>query len=194
MFLMQREKFFPLHFNPDIRLAAVSAAEFWKEANQIADQTFTPFAQLGLYESPLERQNQARHLLELRHALPHEYFLFRHRQERVIGWSFGYLRGQADFFMSWSGVLPAFQRQGIYSAFLNQLLPFLKEVGYQRVVSKHMVNNNPVLIAKLKAGFIFTGFSMDEQLGAQLHLTYYFYPDQEDGFERAFSLDNFNKR
>ena len=57
----------------------------------------------------------------------------------------------------------------------------------------HMVNNRAVLVAKLKAGFIATGMSLDERWGAVLWLTYYFEDQVEDAFRRAFSLEKYRK-
>jgi hypothetical protein len=64
-------------------------------------------------------------------------------------------------------------------------------LGYERVTSNHMVNNRPVLIAKLKAGFHITGIVLDERYGAQVSLAYFFYPDRREGFARAYSLATF---
>ena len=94
--------------------------------------------------------------------------------------------------MRWTGILPAHQRRGIYSRFLRQLLTYLKALGYARVTSSHMVNNRPVLIAKLKAGFIATGMSLDERWGAMLWLTYYLDDRVSDAFRSAFSLEQYS--
>lgn len=55
----------------------------------------------------------------------------------------------------------------------------------------HMVNNRAVLIAKLKAGFVITGMTLDERYGAQVSLSYLFHADRQAGFERAFSLESY---
>jgi hypothetical protein len=52
-----------------------------------------------------------------------------------------------------------------------------------------MVNNRPVLIAKLKAGFHIVGLSLDERFGAQVTLAYFSHEDRREGFARAFSLE-----
>lgn len=95
--------------------------------------------------------------------------------------------------MSWSAILPAYRRRGIYTAFLRHFLPYLQALGYKRVTSNHMVTNRPVLIAKLKAGFHVTAVSLDERFGAQVQLSYFFNLTRYEGFTRAFSLDGFER-
>ncbi|MCG8351541.1 MAG: hypothetical protein MI924_27555 [Chloroflexales bacterium] len=96
------------------------------------------------------------------------------------------------FFMAYSGIVPAYQRRGIYGAFLRAFLPYLHALGYERVTSNHMVNNRLVLIAKLKAGFFITGVTLDERYGAQVTLTHFFYPDRRTGFARAYSVEDYS--
>lgn len=93
--------------------------------------------------------------------------------------------------MNWSGILPEYQNRGVYSTFLHRFLDYLKKLGYVRVTSNHMVNNRPVLIAKLKAGFVATGMSLDERWGAMLWLTYFINDAQAEAFRHAFSLENY---
>jgi GNAT superfamily N-acetyltransferase len=103
----------------------------------------------------------------------------------------GKVVNEQTFFMEWSGILPDYRRRGLYSLFLEALVPYLVELGIERITSNHMGNNRPVLIAKLKAGFIITGTTLDERHGMLVWLARFLKPERERGFERAFSLGNF---
>ncbi len=121
-----------------------------------------------------------------------EQFVFYNEANEPIGWSFGQQKESDTFIMLWTGVLPAYQNQGIYSAFLRRFLNYLRTIGYARVTSNHFVNNRAVLIAKLKAGFIATGMSLDERWGAVLWLTHFLDDKVEDAFRHAFSLEKYH--
>ncbi len=102
------------------------------------------------------------------------------------------MRDSMTFFMTSTGILPAYRRRGIYGAFLGRLLDYLEDLGYERVVSNHQTNNRAVLIAKLKAGFNITAVNLDERWGAQVELTYLIHDDRWRGYERAFSLQSWD--
>src|SRR5262245_7596865 len=178
-----RQAFFPFTPIPSITIEAVDSATLYQVTGKIADQVFTPSPELGLL--PFMPAPQP-----LRDVLRHhtEQFVFYTADHEPIGWSLGEQREADTFVMLWTGILPAYQNRGMYSAFLHHLLEYLHALGYARVTSNHMVNNRAVLVAKLKAGFIITGMSLDERLGAVVWLTYYFDDTVEDAFRRAFSL------
>jgi RimJ/RimL family protein N-acetyltransferase len=90
--------------------------------------------------------------------------------------------------MTSTGILPEYRRRGLYTAFLKGLLSYLYALGYERITSKHQLNNRAVIIAKLRAGFNILGVDADERWGAQVQLGYFFQDDRRRGFERAFSL------
>jgi len=98
-----------------------------------------------------------------------------HNQE-FIGWSFGVQESSETYFMANTGILPQHQNRGIYSALLPRILDMLKEEGFQIVHSRHVATNNQVLIPKLKAGFIVTGFELSDVFGILVHLSYFFNP------------------
>jgi RimJ/RimL family protein N-acetyltransferase len=178
-----RQTFFPFTPIPSIIVEAVDSATVYSVAGKIADQVFTPSSELGLM--PFKPAPQTLRDALQRHT---EQFVFYNAENEPIGWAIGEQKEADTFNMLWTGILPAYQNQGIYSAFLRRFLEYLQALGYARVTSNHMVNNRAVLVAKLKAGFIVTGMSLDERVGAVLWLTYYFDTHAEDGFRRAFSL------
>ncbi len=81
------------------------------------------------------------------------YFLI-YDGENPIGWHFGFQRGELEYFMANTGILPAYQGRGIYSAFLKYIVGRLHNEGFQYLTSLHHCDNNAVLIPKLKAGFL----------------------------------------
>jgi GNAT superfamily N-acetyltransferase len=183
-----RSSYFPATLTKNITVSSVTDARFYEAAGQISGQIFAPLSSLGLYSSTKTERRLSHNLAG---QIPYEYFLFHNENGDAIGFSSGCLRDAHTFFMEWSGILPAYQRQGVYSSYLARLLLYLKELGVERVISNHMGTNRPVLIAKLKAGFNITGITLDERWGMQVWLTYYLTEERQQGFERAFSLDSF---
>ena len=141
MFEKTRERYFPVELIPGIMAEAVdqqTIAAVWAE---LSDDMETPFANLGLYTLPGEQRPRTRLLREVHGRLHHEYILFYNEVDQPVGWSYGLMHDAITFFMSWSAILPAYRRRGIYSAFLRYFLPYLQALGYQRVTSNHMVTN-----------------------------------------------------
>ena len=188
-----RADYFPHELVTSIRAVAAAPADFWPATSPLAAELFTPLQQLGNYERPETRRGENA-LTPFARAIHKEHFLFLNEVDEPVGWSFGHMHDSETFFMSWSGVARAYQKRGIYGAFVRRLLPYLEGLGYERVSSNHMLNNRPVLIAKLKAGFNITSVTMDERYGAQATLTYFCHEDRQQGFETAFSLEVTKKR
>lgn len=183
-----RSAHFPATLAEDVTVTAVSRQTFYKITAQLYGDIFTPLTDLGLYQEPTPSNTQAKELAEQIHA---EYFVFYSKVKEPIGFSMGKVVNGQTFFMEWSGILPAYQRRGLYSHFLEALIPYLRALGIERVTSNHMGTNRPVLIAKLKAGFIITGVTLDERHGMLVWLARFLEPNRERGFERAFSLGHF---
>jgi RimJ/RimL family protein N-acetyltransferase len=164
--------------------------EFWAHASPLMDAIFTPYPDLGAYgyAIPEARRAAAKPLTALFGRSHHEHFLFWGADSAIIGYGYGDMRDAQTFFMTSSGVLPAYRGRGVYSGYVRQLLAYLAALGYERVISNHHPNNRAVLIAKLKLGFSITAVNLDERWGAQVELTYLFHQDRRDAYCRAFSL------
>jgi RimJ/RimL family protein N-acetyltransferase len=102
-----------------------------------------------------------------------QYNLLVYCGEEVIGWSFGVQRNLHDHNMINTGILPEHRNRGIYSALVPVIVEHLKALGVQRIFSRHSMDNNAVIIPKLKAGFVITGIEVDEQFGGLVMLSYY---------------------
>ena len=183
-----RSRYFPAKLSEDVVVTAVSPQQFYAVTNQLYSHIFTPLSDLGLYQTPAPPDSLGRKLAGQIHA---EYFVFHNAAGEPVGFSVGKVVNEQTFFMEWSGILPDYRRRGLYSQFLDALIPYLKALGLERITSNHMGNNRPVLIAKLKAGFIITGTTLDERHGMLVWLARFLEPERERGFERAFSLGNF---
>ena len=183
-----RSEHFPAKLSDEVVATAVSRQQFYDVTQQLYSHIFTPLGDLGLYQEPAPPDSLGRKLANQIHA---EYFVFHNGAGEPIGFSLGKIVNEQTFFMEWSGILPNYQRLGLYTQFLEALISYLKAIGIERVTSNHMGNNRPVLIAKLKAGFIITGVTLDERHGMLVWLARFLEPARERGFEQAFSLGNY---
>ena len=75
--------------------------------------------------------------------------------------------------MANSCVIPEYRRAGYYSLMLEKVIEIAREMKFQTITSRHVVSNNPVIIAKLKAGFHITGMELSEIHGNLIHLSYH---------------------
>lgn len=101
------------------------------------------------------------------------YFLLAKVDGAPVGYSFGIQRNADDFYMRNSGVLPEFRRLGIYTGMLEKAVEWIVGLGFQRIDSYHKLSNSPILMAKLKFGFVLSGFKVSEKNGCMAILTYY---------------------
>jgi len=191
MFEELRNRYFPQELIPDITARPVDAQTFYAAAGALSGKIFESQTELGLYRPPQDRYQRGKALRQSFQCVHKEHILLTNRDDEPIGFSTGAMRDPDTFFMEWTGILPDYQRQGIYTTFLHHLLLYLRELGYERVTSNHMGTNRPVLIAKLKAGFNVTGATLDERYGMLVWLAYFLHADRQKGFEKAFSLEPF---
>ncbi len=94
-------------------------------------------------------------------------------QDNFVGWHFGYQENAHVFYMCNSAILKEHRRKGLYSALLEFSLKLLKDKGFQIIYSRHNATNNPVIIPKLKAGFVITNLELDDVFGVLVHLKYF---------------------
>lgn len=124
--------------------------------------------------SPAEHE----HIQRLRQRLgePYTLRLGLFHGEAVVGWHVGMQATAYRFSMINTGILPAHQGRGLYTALLPHILALVQAEGFQQVYSRHIATNNQVLVPKLKAGFVITGFEIDDLHGLLVHLSYFFNP------------------
>ena len=107
---------------------------------------------------------------------PYELNVVVYDQDKLVGWSVGVQESAETYYMMNSGVMPAYQRKGIYTAMLNYVQREVRKKGFQKIYSRHTMTNNAVLIPKLKAGFVLHRFELCDRFGALVHLCYYTNP------------------
>lgn len=97
--------------------------------------------------------------------------------ETLVGWSHAYPWDENIMYMADTGILPAYQGQGLYSRLLPVMLSAFRAAGYREVVSIHKALNNAVIIPKLRAGFVvqklgYTDSGLEVTLSLALDETY----------------------
>lgn len=93
-------------------------------------------------------------------------------KNKFAGWCSGDQHSAEAFYMRNSAILPEHRRKGLYTALLTETLRVLTEKGFQKIYSRHNATNNPVIIPKLKAGFVISTLEVSDMFGTLVHLTY----------------------
>ena len=96
------------------------------------------------------------------------------REDTFVGWHLGLQVAPSNFMMVSTGILEEHRRKGIYTALLPLILERVRAEGFQVVSSRHNLTNNAVIIPKLKAGFIISGFEISDMYGTLAQLSYFF--------------------
>lgn len=190
MFTDIRQHYFPYALTDTVTSRPCTSEQMWEQIGPVFDQVFAPLAG---FSTPDDRKEPQKPLGTVYQQAHHEHFLFVNQANEPVGWAWGDMLDQETFFMTNTGILPAYHRQGIYTAFLKRLLAYLHALGYERVTSKHQVNNRAVIIAKMRLGFNIIGVSLDERWGAQVELGFFFHDDRQHGFEQAYSVDSVSR-
>lgn len=92
-------------------------------------------------------------------------------KNQFVGWSWGFQENAETSYMCNSAIFKEHQRKGLYTHLMKAILSQTTDLGFQRIYSRHMSTNNPILIAKLKADFQITKFELSDSFGCMLHLT-----------------------
>lgn len=94
--------------------------------------------------------------------------------DEFCGWFSGNQMDHETFYMRNSAIIPAHRRKGLYTALMQHVLSQAQSLGFQIVLSRHHTTNNPIIIPKLKIGFIISAIELSDRFGAVVHLRYYF--------------------
>jgi len=97
---------------------------------------------------------------------------------RLAGWSYSQQSGPDTVHMMISAVLPEFRRQGVYSRLLDSVVERVQQEGFEILTGNHNPANTGVLIAKLKAGFVVTGYGVLDIVGPQVKLSRYLHANR----------------
>lgn len=160
----------PNPMTSSLSLSFVSEEDFHKATSVLKNSIFSKHLTVPnstLYSEEdfsRARDNMARHSqLENIHALLMS-------GDRCIGWHFGFQDGPFSYYMCNSAIIPEFRRQGCYSWLAQRVMTEVQSRGYHKITSRHHPTNTPVLIAKLKLGFIISGLQVSANFGTLVEL------------------------
>lgn len=137
------KRFFPIKLPSGVVARSMNQDAAQEPIRAINHLFFPPgFKQaLGLFAAPEARRERLETLQKL-HARSHpEWLVFYDSSDAPIGWFYGYMEDEETFFIDTIGLIPACRGQGIYSAFLVQLITCLRTIGYERLTTTHHPNN-----------------------------------------------------
>jgi RimJ/RimL family protein N-acetyltransferase len=183
------KQFFPMKLPSGVVARSMDQDAAQESIKAINHLIFPPdFKQVvGLFEAPEARHEKLERLRKLHARSSPEWLVFYNAEDEPIGWFYGYMEDEETFFIDTIGLVPAFRGQGIYSAFLRQLIAYLRAIGYERLTTSHGPNNRAALIADLKAGFDIVGLELHESHGPLVKTAYHLHEDRRRAFERVFS-------
>lgn len=166
------------------RVIRVKDSEFWriyaeKMQEHFPDEAFFSMGKLADSSSCERRESTARLIEE---SLPRFFGVLEIKGETAA--LFSGCAFSAHVWRMWLTVVaPQFRRQGIYSRILKAHLGYARDLGFDIVRSEHGPNNNPIIIAKLRAGFNISSLELDAGMGPTLVLSYYLYPEQQKAYQ-----------
>lgn len=94
-------------------------------------------------------------------------------QDRFVGWSCGRQMDREKYYMGNSAVFPEHRGKGLYKNLLKIVIECATAEGFQIICSRHAATNSAVIVPKLKAGFVISGFEMSDTFGLLVHLSYF---------------------
>ena len=131
------------------------------------------FAPLEICSSEFTSAVEAQPLARSTHdglLLPPMVRFGAYSDQELVGWTYGWFQRPDRFCMANSGVIPTHRRLRIYSQLVEAIIAYACAHGAGTIHSWHSVLNTPVIIAKLKLGFLIEGTHFSDHLGLQVEL------------------------
>ncbi|MFZ9521402.1 MAG: GNAT family N-acetyltransferase [Silvanigrellaceae bacterium] len=156
-----------------LELKFVDESEFDQATSQLKKQVFRECLAVAnhlLYSEQELHQSEAN---TARFAKLEAIYCLLMLNGKCIGWHYGHQDGPTSYYMCNSAVLPEYRRQGCYSWLAQKVMEEVTRRGYLRIKSRHYPTNNPVIIAKLKLGFVVTGLQLSANFGTLLELEWH---------------------
>lgn len=91
----------------------------------------------------------------------------------IVGMFYGHKQTDDSYYMHLTAIHKNYRRLGIYSALLDRIIQYTKQLGFNKIISCHSPINNAVLIAKLKKDFKILSMEIDALLGINIWLCYF---------------------
>lgn len=154
----------------------VQADEFWKLCDKPARKIFSDnldYYGTDLIDTKSEKKKFKQLTEEFESPKHYKFFLVLFYKTKLVGWSWGYQQTALTFYMCNSAIDSKHRRKGLYTVLMNEVVKKATEKGFQCISSRHIITNNDVIIAKLKAGFKITSFELSERFGTMIVLSYF---------------------
>jgi GNAT superfamily N-acetyltransferase len=161
-----------------------SADLYWQLHEAELRVHFTPsiFFNLSALRSEREREGQAR-LVEARGDDPLRDFTAVRKDGRLAAMFSGEQKTEGMYRMWHTHVHPDFRRQGVYQMILRGTIGYTAALGFDTITSEHAPCNNPILIAKMRAGFHIYAMDVDPMAGPSVVLRYFHNPEHLAAYE-----------
>ena len=111
----------------------------------------------------------------------------------VVGWLSGEQHDWETFYLRNSGFVPSARRKGLYTSIHSDIINYLQQQGFGRVVSDHSPNNRPILLMKIKFGYYVNSVTIDERFGPHVRLVYLIDKARRRQFEERFGLNQYDE-
>ncbi|MDB5100372.1 MAG: hypothetical protein JWM80_4793 [Cyanobacteria bacterium RYN_339] len=151
-----------------------------RAVDRLPDPAFQDIVAAHLFGDGMVRWNELRDEAQRAQASAREAHFAQVAKQRLGIWhgealvaaSVGWQDGPDRFHMGASVVVPAHRRLGLYTHLATWMLHWARQEGFAEIWSNHVSTNSPVIIAKLKLGFILTGFDVTTTHGTRVSLTF----------------------
>jgi GNAT superfamily N-acetyltransferase len=115
-------------------------------------------------------------------ATPLEHRVVLRAAGAPIGAYYGHQEASGRYSMVNTILVPEWRGRGIYRALLARIEAAVRASGFLEMSSRHRADNNPVIVPKLRAGWIIAAFEVGTKFGLLVHLRRYLH----DGLAHAF--------
>jgi nitroimidazol reductase NimA-like FMN-containing flavoprotein (pyridoxamine 5'-phosphate oxidase superfamily)/GNAT superfamily N-acetyltransferase len=184
----ERERaFFPIELPASVHAHLCDSDTARQAIDGFGNRIFPSRESFGAFVTPKARRQQ-RAPLEEQYTRSCPMWVIFGVQGEPVGWFYGYMEDSETFFIDTVGLVPAYRRRGIYSAFLPHLIAYLRALGYERLTTSHHPDNRAVMIPELEAGFSIAGLELHEGCGPLIKMVYLFHDDRRESFRRVFSI------
>jgi hypothetical protein len=173
-------------YDKGLAIERVDEPTYWATFDTMRAEHFPPevFFRLWSLRTEPARESLAR-IAQARGGDPlRDFFVARAGAGGEIAAMFsGEDKGGGVYRMWHTAVHTAHRRRGIYRAILATTIGYSHELGFDSIVSEHAPCNNPVIIAKLSAGFRIVSLDIDAAVGPSIVLRYFHHPDHLAAYE-----------
>ena len=183
------KKYFPIKLASGYEIRSATREECFACVKEHARTIFGPSSNRYILASE-SRTDANRGMHALRRETHSEHFLFVDPSGTPVGWNMSESEDWLTFYLRNTGILPAHQNKGLYSAFQDAIFKFCTEVGYERITSHHKGTNRGMLILKLRANYFLSGFELTERWGPMFKAVKLLHEDRRKNFVENFGEAN----